>query len=73
MRKLSWMLLLLLTASLWAADGDEVENQEPVLEEKIGLGEGWIGDDADPGGFVSRWGITLMKGVMMAGSCQYTE
>ena len=35
MRKLSWMLLLLLTVSLWAVEGDEVENQEPVLEEKI--------------------------------------
>ena len=35
MRNLSWMLLLLLTVSLWAVEGDEVENQEPVLEEKI--------------------------------------
>jgi len=25
------MLLLLLTVSLWAVEGDEVENQEPVV------------------------------------------
>ena len=35
MRKLSWMLLLLLTVSLWAVEGDEVENQEPVVSNPI--------------------------------------
>ena len=31
MRKLSWMLLLLLTVSLWAVEGDEVENHAPMV------------------------------------------
>ena len=35
MRKLSWMLLLLLTVSLWAVEGDEVENQEPVVSNPL--------------------------------------
>ena len=47
MRKLSWMLLLLLTVSLWAVEGDEAENQEPVLGGEDSLGEEWIGDGAE--------------------------
>ena len=35
MRNLGWMLLLLLTVSLWAVEGDEVENQEPVVSNPI--------------------------------------
>jgi formylglycine-generating enzyme required for sulfatase activity len=35
MRKLSWMFLLFLTVSLWAVEGDEVENQEPVVSNPL--------------------------------------
>ena len=35
MRKLGWVLLLLLTVSLWAVEGDEVENQEPVVSNPL--------------------------------------
>jgi len=31
MRKFSWMLLSLLTASLWAAEGEKAENHVPLV------------------------------------------
>ena len=35
MRNLIWMFLLFLTVSLWAVEGDEVENQEPVVSNPL--------------------------------------
>ena len=40
MRNLGWMLLLLLTVSPWAVEGDEVENQEPVVTKPDGQAGG---------------------------------
>ena len=34
-RNLIWMFLLFLTVSLWAVEGDEVENQEPVVSNPL--------------------------------------
>ena len=34
-RKLSWIFLLLLAVSLWATEGEEAENQTPVVSNPI--------------------------------------